>query len=55
MLFLLTDAVDDFLHMLNGTDSESENLSGLDDMRSRVAVANQAHETYLQTKVWPEI
>jgi hypothetical protein len=59
MLFLLsllaTDAVDDFLHMLNGTDPESESLLGLDDLRSRVAVANRAHETYLQTKVWPEI
>jgi hypothetical protein len=59
LLFLValitTEAVEDFLHFLNGSSDEREPWPAVEDLRQRIALANRAHEAYLETKVWPEI
>jgi hypothetical protein len=52
---LATEAVDDFLNLLNASGAEREPWAELVDLRQRIALAISAHEAYLQTKTWPEI
>lgn len=52
---LAIDAAADFLEFIGGKASTGPVRAQLEDLRTRLHSANDAHETYLSGKTWPQI
>lgn len=55
LALIALDAVHDFFRFIGGDAALDQVRDALEDLRTRVHIADEAHESYLVGKTWPEI